>query len=511
MEDFIAEIYSYAELYTKLRQGVEEIRQNRMTYAKDFFNDVYENLCACCKVCLEESFIHARELSKGVIGMSGCKNDFLLLGDHIEEYVLPFLKEWIGEMSHIDVVTEDGKYRIVSSRLGYLTIQICESGKYIHSAYDPMKEAERCIKSRYDPVYSEYILYGCGMGYYAYQLYMITDGSARIVIYEKDQNLLEYARQYGVLDWIPEDVLSIKIGEKDKAFIEHSLHDNVKAIFHIAEIDTSNSREKEQIYRLCIGENTAAHIAEMATLNFYRNIAQKLPDVSEMKEQVLEDVVIVAAGPSLDNTLDFLRRCKGKKTIIAVNTVFRKLVQNGIKPDFVVVLDASKRMIKHLRGVEHEAVPLIVDLCVYWRWCYEDHGPKYIVYSTYSCKKAEEYIKKNEKEKWPSGGTVTFLALEFALRKSAKRIYLVGCDLGYPEGRTHAADTAYAETTDKEMIDVERVGGGTIPSDYVFGLFRSAIETRIEQTGNAAVFYNLSTIGARIKGTKECTPDEVIP
>lgn len=510
MEQFIEEIYKYSGLYTQLKKGIRVTHQFRMAYAGDIFNESYAALCDCCKACLDARCEYAMEFTRNVIQMSDLRESLTLLSDHVERKVLPFLKQWINQIADIDVDTEDG-YRIQSTDSGYLTIQIITSGKYIHSTYDPMEEAATFIRKIFAPYYSEYILYGCGMGYYAYQIYQVTHGSVPITIYEKDPNLVSYARKYGVLDWVPDSVLNVVVSESPAAFLEHSRRKNVKPVFHIAELDSEEKAGNWDLVNLCIGENTSNDLNDIVVMNYYRNIALDIPDVTEIKGQILEEAVIVAAGPSLDQCMDYLRMCKGKRTIIAVNTVFKKLLQNGIVPDYVTVVDSSERMEKHLIGVENEQVPAILDLCAYWRWCHDYKGPKYRVYATYACTEAESYIKQNGKEKWPSGGTVTFLAMEFAYRMGSRKIYFIGTDLSYPEGKSHASGTAYAvQMNEEEMVEVDQVGGGKILTDYVMNRYRRAMETRIAQIGDGAEFYNLSTIGARIQGTVEISPERAM-
>lgn len=507
MEKFIAEIYEYSKMYTELKEGVLETRQLRTSHAEDYFNVVYKKLCDCCRRCLESGCDYAMEFTQNVLQMSELKNDLRELSDHVERAVLPFLLRWISECVNIDVDTEEG-YRILSSDVGYLTVQITATEKYIHSAFDPMEEARIFIGRMFEPSCSEYILYGCGMGYYAWQLYRITHGSAKITIYEKDRKLVAYARQYGVLDWVPESVLNVVIiDDNGDSFLKHSRCPGVKPIFHTAELDLLEQADREDLTNICIGVNTSNVMQDIAAMNYYRNLSINIPDVSLLKGKVKPEAIVVAAGPSLDVTMDYLRRNKGKKTIIAVNTIFRKLVQNGIKPDFVVVIDASDRMEKHLTGMENEDVPLVLDLCTYWRWAHDYKGPKYRMYATYGCAEAKEYIEKNRKEKWLSGGTVTFSAMEFAYQMGAKKIYFAGVDLGYPEGKSHASGTAYSmQLAQEEMFEVEAVGGGHVLVDYVMNGYRRDIEFRIAQIGSKVEFYNLSTFGARIKGTIEVNP-----
>ena len=509
-EQFIEEIYGYADIVTQLERAVSETRKYSNVLALELFNDVYERLCACCATCLQEGYERSEELSAAVLAMSKLTGNLTALSDHVARNVLPVLKDFVSSCADIDMDTEDG-YRLLSSYAGYLTIEILETGRCIHSQYDPMEEARIYIENIYDPSCREYIFYGCGMGYYIYQLYKRSDGSVPITVYERDENLVTYARHYGVLDWVPEDVMRVVVCDGDEEFLAHSRKDGVRALFHFQEVDRLRPEEKEPIVEMCVALNTGIVMKDISIINYYRNLELNLPEVAQLEQPVGEEAVVVAAGPSLDASLDFLRRCKGQKTIIVVNTVFKKLLDQGIRPDFVAVLDGSPRMERHLRGVEHETVPLIVDLGVYWRWTHEYRGPKYLAYSTYTTREAEEYIKKNHKEKWFSGGTVTFFAMEFAIRAGAKKIYFVGADFGYPGEKSHASGTALQKTMDMDgMIEVEKVGGGKIQTDYVMRLYRESIEKRIDMVRDEIEFYNLSQCGSRIRGTIEQNPDACV-
>lgn len=505
-EAFVEEIYKYAGLITQLNDVVLETRKGRKQYAEEIINAFYGELCNCCKDCMDAGYMRSIELSKSILKMSEYQENFMLLCDHIQENVLPVLKGWVSYYADIDVDTEEG-YRIKSSRSGYLTIQIKETGDFVHSTYDPMEEARIYIENLYDPQCAEYVFWGCGLGYYMYQLYKISYGSVKMTVYESDPKLVEYARNYGVLAWIPEDILKVIVDPDARLFVQHCNRTGVGSYLHFAEVNAmEDGWGKQELTKECISYNTRNGANIISTINVNRNIKMKqdmkLPDVTEIGD-ILSEAVVVAAGPSLDGCMDRLKEWKGKKTIIAVNTIFRKLIQNGIQPDYVTALDPTMFMTKHLEGIEDQQVPLILDLGVCWKWTRDYKGPKFLAYSTYSCQEAVAYIRENGKEKWPSGGTVTFLALEFAIRKGAKKIFLVGVDLGYPGGVSHASGTAFGKKMDQKLLEVEAVGGRMVQTDPSMNYYRCNIEARIEQVQGEIEFYNLSTVGARIKGTIE--------
>ena len=116
----------------------------------------------------------------------------------------------------------------------------------------------------------------------------------------------------------------------------------------------------------------------------------------------------------------------------------------------------------------------------------------------------QEYAGQKNMELWESGGTVTFTAIDFAVRFGSKSIYLVGLDLSYPGGMSHATETTNRKKADlNNLFPIEGVGGKTIYTDTVFYTFLQSIEYLVEKNKDVN-FYNMSKIGARIRGTKEC-------
>ena len=155
----------------------------------------------------------------------------------------------------------------------------------------------------------------------------------------------------------------------------------------------------------------------------------------------------------MDDNLDFLKENQGKKTVIAVGTVFRKLLECGITPDLVAVLDPQERTYQQMEGLEGEKVPMLVAVTAYWKFAANYQGDKYLV------PLVGVHEEKEKEEPWVIGGTVTHLAIEAAVRFGAKKIYLVGVDLAYPNGLSHAEGTMDRTVKSTEdMLPVKGVG-----------------------------------------------------
>jgi len=86
------------------------------------------------------------------------------------------------------------------------------------------------------------------------------------------------------------------------------------------------------------------------TNNFYKNLENKAfssPLVKPLKYLINTipyrnmPFILVAAGPSLDKNLHLLKNYQDKSIIVCNDVILFRLYQEGIKPDFVVLIDPS--------------------------------------------------------------------------------------------------------------------------------------------------------------------------
>lgn len=100
-----------------------------------------------------------------------------------------------------------------------------------------------------------------------------------------------------------------------------------------------------------------------------------------------------------------------------------------------------------------------------------------------------------------SGGSVVTLALDLAIRFGAADITLVGADMAYTGGRSHAGGLGRKIAEGMELRKVLSVTGEYIETSRNLDIYRKWIEHRIERCKWLAVYNTAS--GARIKGTIE--------
>lgn len=503
-EQFLEEIYQHANTVSKLRQIVELIRKQDDHNAILQLNATISGICSLCEQCVESQYIDGMSLWKQVQQLNEIQGDLILVGDVIENGILPIMESWIQTIAHISQIDED-EYLFESTSSGFLTLKNIETNMYIHSNNNPMEEARILVEHFYDPKMNYYSVYGCGLGYHIYQLYLISKGSVPIKVFDINSKMVEYARLYGVLEWIPKDVLEIRTDDSVLSFLESLDNSETGMFFHIPSVrQIKNEIEREAILGICVQQNTLYKFKIDSQINFWRNIKTKISSIDKLdSSKIKKEMVIVAAGPSLDDNMENLRLWKNKKTIVAVGTVFRKLVNAGISPDYVVIMDPQKRTLKQLEGVENEQIPMILDMTAYWEFARVYRGPKYMVCIPGGREEIRQYAKQNNLTMWTSGGTVTSMALEFAIHYKAEKIYFVGVDLAYPEGVSHASGTMDCSIKNTEKLPkVQGVRGQEVYADRVFISYRKWIEERIEGISNIT-FYNMSRRGAHIEGTIE--------
>lgn len=497
-ESFLEQIYREAALACKLKAAVEFTRVYDDIHTVDICNNLLAALCDVCKQYLEHDKNKGLALWEAVQALTRIEGDLVLYGDTIENGILPLLREKMAlEAGNIYLENEEGDFLFESSASGFLTIKDLRGNRYVHSTVDPMWEARKQAEYIYKPELKSYSVRGCGLGYLAYQLYDISDGTAVINVYEKDERMVEYAKSYGVLEWVPGDRINVRIDPDAHMFIQSMQEPDTGCYISAPALAGEPEGVRALLETYYMDFETRKKLQRNMEMNYWSNKRSGCKAVSAFDTSLLkEDFIVAAAGPSLDGNLAFLRESQGKRTLIAVGTVFKKLLACNIMPDMVVVLDPQPRTYKQIEGAESEKVPMLLAMTAYWKFAANYQGDKYLV------PLSDVYEEKGEEEAWEIGGTVTHLAIEAAVRFGAKRIYLAGVDLAYPNGSSHADGTMDAAKTDrKKLIPVEGNGGMTVYTSKVFLAYKKWIEERILRT-QEVVFYNMSSCGAKIAGAE---------
>ena len=213
-----------------------------------------------------------------------------------------------------------------------------------------------------------------------------------------------------------------------------------------------------------------------------------------------KDLYIIAAGPSLDINFKELKKVGADGIILATGTVLKKLVNHGIRPDYVIITDANAAVYPQIEGIGNIGVPLLYLSTVYHKVVKDYVGDKYFI-----CQKdynlSEAFACQNGYRLFNTGGSVSTTALDIGIQFGCKRIIFVGLDLAFTNNLDHATGTPvrrWVDTSDRRQV--EDIDGGLVSTGKNLDIYRKWIEKRILDEKDIS-FIDATEGGAKIKGT----------
>lgn len=480
------------------------------------------------EVVQEDSFVHFLNLLLDAQE----QKDFILFADMIEIELLPFLKQ-LQEI----ILKKDGmfcsdeniaktdtffqrfpsiyanlkkipmpdemEYHIGATQSGAPSCSICtENGYYyLHSNVDPRQEAEELVQEYFECDCEHYIVYGLGLGYHIAALNKRCMQSAIIDVYESDLNIIKLASVYG----LPEEMLSDNVRiyhDLDCSEIARAMQEDKTVLFlHYPSVRNIRNEEiRKSFQKFMVKESGIRNNKERMYLNFKGNCryCNQYVDVLQKRFDG-KDVYLVAAGPSLDNNVALLKKKKKNSLILSVGTTYHKLIDMGIRPDYVIFLDPGERVYGHIKGLEEQSIPILVASTAYRGIAEHYKGPVYMVCQE-GYEPAEQLAKENGFTLYQSGGSVSTIAMDVAIRLGAARVICLGLDLAYTNNLTHTSGTMdFVSCNASDEYQVKAFDGGMVNSSNLFVVYREWIERRIKQE-KVCRFINATEGGAYIEG-----------
>lgn len=431
------------------------------------------------------------------------QDDMVLLADLVEEGLIPEMRDLLSTSAALNEIEEVDEYQVEFTSIGLLTVKHLPSGIYLHSNNNPMEEARMLVNRCFDASKREYVVWGCGLGYHVLRLYQYTRGAIPIRVFEESREMLHLAYDRGVLAQIPTNRLICENDPDGHKFATYINNHTTGLLLHLPSIKKIHNLELRNVMEdFYASWNGTIQFGEELKINYGYNILSCNHFVDELESMFAgNEIIIVGGGPSLNENIDFLKQHKGKSVIAAVTTVWRKLLDAGVQPDVVFVMDSQKRTYGHIEGVKDCTTPLVLDSTAYWEFGANYSGPKYIACQN-GFPDAEKLAQKKGLRIYETGGSVVTLALDVALRLGAASVLFVGVDLAYPEGKSHASGTMDEKKLSLDILHPVKAQDGSITySDKLFDMYRRWIEREISKYPQVK-FYNLSYKGSYIEGAK---------
>lgn len=515
-------------------------------------NEIIEILLSNQKYLIESGIEFSEEylisMLQGLLAAQECR-DYILLADLYELQWQPFL---IGIQENIIVQKNVWEQKEIEQNLILLSLKNKQLGKsvereyrkkdlwkkdyeveyascglktiayqkdgikhYLHSNGCIIKEAYLLAKNWFQDSQFSYIIYGLGFGYHIKELLEL-DETITIKIYESNIEIITLFCCYAnIANEILSDSRVELIYDPNFSYLQKEISCmDKKQTYYIhfpSLLLIKNIYYKEQLEDYFVNFSSVQNQLHQMNANFRKNISKSDGYIDELKSRFQgKDIYIVAAGPSLDKNFKQLKEAGVNSIIIAVGTVFKKLLEEKIRPDYVIIIDGFPNVYKQIEGEEQEQIPLLYLPTVYYKVVENYSGKKYLICQE-GFELSEQYAKERNLNLYQSGGSVVTTALDISIQFKAKRIIFLGLDLAHTNNQAHASFTEqYQEKVDNEGLrEVKDIDGNTIYTKKNLDIYRKWIENRIKNI-NDIQFIDATEGGAKVEGFQLAKLSDII-
>lgn len=424
---------------------------------------------------------------------------------------MPELAEALNNAYIPQRILEEG-YTVEYTGAGLPTLKVStgDGEYYLHSNGHPVKEAFYWAREHKVPAAGrlgylsdreydkdgrmlsstdfQYIIYGMGLGYHVKALAQ-AEPYTFIRVFESDINVLQLLCAYADMAYFVKnknievvyDPQFHKLNEALSLMGEDG--ENGKFLVHRPSLCVIKSPYmKQKIENYFIQYSSISNQLVHLNGNFEGNLMVYDAPADELGNDFEgKDLIVVAAGPSLDKNFKKLHDVRKDSIILATSTVFHKLMDEGIRPDYMIVTDANPRVIYHIRDYDCQDVPVIL-LSTACRAFGERYGGKKYLMLQRGYKPAENMAKKTGRILFETGGSVSTAALDLGLRLSCRRIIFIGLDLSFPNDMAHAEGTSRRKITEIQGLrEVQAVSGGMVKTNKSMDMYREWMEKRLRE------------------------------
>lgn len=369
------------------------------------------------------------------------------------------------------------------------------------------------------------VIFGIGLCYILDEVF--NTYPSKIYLYEPDTKLLHFVLSNVDISehlasgrvYISNDVDDIM----SKLREEYLTKDKVEVVY-LKNYAITHSQDlltlTQKVYDTCKSKLVDVNTITRFSRDWMYNTAANIRNINETTKYKLSDLedkftgqtaLIIAAGPSLNENIEKIKANREKFVVFAVNKVLRKVLQEGIIPDFVVCLDAVA-LEQTLTGLE-EYLPRICCIADIRTdpYCYGLNFKKTFV-SFYEndliIKKIKEY--NPWMHTYESGGSATTMAFVAAVRMGFEKIVFAGLDLAFKDNLMYSSgvevdrisvDKVRVDNIEKNISKVKSVTGDEVYTRDDYAAFVNHFEVLIKDLGYTEI-YNTTSFGADIPGMK---------
>ena len=223
-----------------------------------------------------------------------------------------------------------------------------------------------------------------------------------------------------------------------------------------------------------------------------------------------QDVLVVSPGPSLEKSINALKKVQHKVIILAMAQAVPALVKNNISFDYTFIVDPAdfSNFIEPILGIKE--IGIIVHESCHVNIC--ANNPEQLIVMATDKDQFDLPSIMGGQQITPTGSSVSGCAVDFCIMSKAKSIGLVGQDLVIGENAYYGISNKYNETRiiDDNFIfwngviyPVQKLlgtNGEWLVSRPDFVSFHHEFELMAENCSKEINLYNFTTHGAQING-----------
>ncbi len=193
--------------------------------------------------------------------------------------------------------------------------------------------------------------------------------------------------------------------------------------------------------------------ARTGNMAFYKegllNIADNIYPAEMLRNSGDSFALVIGAGPSLEEHIDWIKNNQHKITILAVSRVCEYLIKNQIKPNLVVSVDPQEMNYLQSKGVLQLSNSILLhSYHVNYKLLSQFAGDKYFLGNRFFWDSTN-----NLKNFYSIGPTVSHTAITSAMQMGFTKILLTGVDFCYGEdGQSHVSGILRDKTNDLKVL-----------------------------------------------------------
>lgn len=415
-----------------------------------------------------------------------------------------FISNQLDEINSVN--TKDGDQAII--------IKFHSADFRLNSLYSPTKEATKWVEQyKFQNLNNMISMFGFGNGCFARAIIEKMGDKDSLLIYEPSSDIFFHVlNNYDITDILSNSQVSISVENIN----DFEFHNSLQAIMNLTNISSqimcvypqydkifSEScitfwKELQDAYRHTkININTEIVFGKRFIDNILDNLKfiRNSNTLTELKEYIPSNVpaIVVAAGPSVENNINELKKAKGKAVIFAVDRILDYLLNEGVEPDFIVTIDPIKPVEYFTKRTDLD-IPLICFLESNYEILNQHVGRKIICNCTGFLEMVYSDLNKIP-PKMNSSASVATVAFTACVNLGFERIILVGQDLAYDGECSHAGGVEEKLGPLGDVM-VEGVSGNLVRSRYDWKEFLTWYQDIIK------IYPNLEVIDAKEKGAK---------